>query len=241
MSEQSIRLQIDGREISATPGDTILAAALKAGIYIPNLCAKKGLSPWGSCRVCTVMVNGRYQPSCLTPTVDGMVVENDTDTLNGMRRDLIAMLYVEGNHYCSFCERSGSCELQALAYRLKLPSPHFPYLYPVRPVDATHPELFIDHNRCILCARCVRASREVDHKSIYNFAERGRHRHIIVDSAHGLGGTHASKDDAATDACPVASIMRKQDLYSVRYGDRRWDKQPIGADVEAGQEPVREE
>ena len=232
MGNDDIRLRIDGREIGANAGDTILVAALRAGIYIPHLCAKDGLSPWGSCRVCTVAVNGRYQPSCLVPAVDGMTVESETDLLNDFRRDLIAMLYVEGNHYCAFCERGGTCELQALAYRLKLASPRFPYLYPVRPLDATHPDLIIDHNRCILCARCVRASKEIDHKNVYNFAERSKYKHIIVDSAHGLGGTQAAKDDAATDACPVASIMRKQGTYEQRYGARRWDCAPIGADIE---------
>jgi [NiFe] hydrogenase diaphorase moiety small subunit len=233
MSAFTIHFHVDGQPIAAKSGDTVLTAALRAGVYIPHLCAHRELSPWGSCRMCTVVVNGRYQPSCIIPAADDMTVENDTVELNSMRRDLLAMLFVEGNHYCAFCERGGTCELQALGYRLGLLAPQYPYLYPVRPVDASHPDIEIDHNRCILCARCVRASKEIDGKNVYNFAGRGKDKHIIVNSSRGLGSTDADITDKATEVCPVASIIRKHETYKVRYGLRKWDMQPIGTDVDA--------
>jgi coenzyme F420-reducing hydrogenase gamma subunit len=98
-----------------------------------------------------------------------MVVENDTELLRELRRDLIDMLFVEGNHFCMFCEKSGACELQALAYRFGITAPRYPFLAPRRGVDATHPDVLIDHNRCVLCARCIRASREVDGKNVFQF------------------------------------------------------------------------
>ena len=104
-----ITLTIDGKEIEALRGQTILDAADAAGIYIPRLCAMPGLTPYGSCRVCTVMVNGRPQAACTTPAAEGMVIENDTEDLKIQRSSLVEMLFVEGNHFCMFCEKSGNC------------------------------------------------------------------------------------------------------------------------------------
>jgi [NiFe] hydrogenase diaphorase moiety small subunit len=112
-----IKLTIDGREIEAERRQTILEAAEAAGVYIPRLCWMKDLTPFGSCRVCTVRVNGRAQSACTQPVAPGMIVENDTEEMQRHRRGLIDMLFVEGNHFCMFCEKSGACELQALAYR----------------------------------------------------------------------------------------------------------------------------
>ena len=117
MTSPTIPLTVDGRRIEARPGQTILDAADEAGVYIPRLCWMKQLLPFGSCRVCTVRVNGRPQAACTQPVAPGMVIENDTAELRELRRDLIDMLFVEGNHFCMFCAKSGNCELQALAYR----------------------------------------------------------------------------------------------------------------------------
>ena len=154
---QTITFTIDGVKVEAEAGQTILQAADAAGIYIPRLCAHNELSPFGACRVCTVMVNGRPQAACTQPVAEGIVVENDTEALREIRRDIIDMLFVEGNHFCMFCEKSGNCELQAMAYRFGILAPKFPYMFPKRNVDASHPDIFIDRDRCILCARCVRA------------------------------------------------------------------------------------
>ena len=132
-----ISLTIDGQQIEASPGQTILEAAEEAGVYIPRLCWMKGLSAFGSCRLCTVRVNGRPQSACTQPAAPGMIVENDTEELRELRRSLIDMLFVEGNHFCMFCEKSGNCELQALAYRFGIAAPRFPYLFPKREVVET--------------------------------------------------------------------------------------------------------
>ena len=104
---QNITFTIDGVEVPGTPGQTILEAADKAKVYIPRLCHHKDLKPFGACRVCTVMVNGRPQAACTQPIAAGMVVENETEKLQRFRRNLIDMLFVEGNHFCMFCEKSG--------------------------------------------------------------------------------------------------------------------------------------
>jgi [NiFe] hydrogenase diaphorase moiety small subunit len=230
---ETVKFSIDGVEVEGESGQTILQAADRAGLYIPRLCAHEKLSPHGSCRVCTVLVNGRPQPACIQPIAPGAVVENDTDQLRNMRRQIIEMLFVEGNHYCMFCEKSGSCELQAMGYRLGMLNPAYPFFYPARPVDATHPDLMIDHNRCILCARCVRASQELDHKHVYDFEGRSFHKHVAVNSRDGLGGTNAAATDQASTLCPVGALMRKRVGYAVPYGQRPFDKKPIGSDIEA--------
>ena len=227
-----IHLTIDGVEIEALPGQTILDAADEAGIYIPRLCSMKGLEPFGSCRVCTVVVNGRFQSACTQPVADGMIVENETEKLSTIRRDIIEMLLVEGNHFCMFCEKSGNCELQAMAYRLGITAPKYPYLWPERQLDASHKDVFLDRNRCILCGRCVRASRDLDGKHVFDFAGRGISRRIAINAEDGLANTEVAVGDRAMEACPVGALMPKRFGFRVPIGKRLYDIEPIGSDIE---------
>jgi [NiFe] hydrogenase diaphorase moiety small subunit len=230
----TIEFIIDGKEIKGTPGQTILEAAQQAGIYIPRLCHMKGLAPFGSCRVCTVLVNGRPQSACTQPISPGMVVESDTEKMLALRKNIIEMLFVEGNHFCMFCEKSGNCELQALAYRFGIATPKYPYLFPKRDLDMSHPDVFIDRNRCVLCGRCVRASRDVDGKHVFDFVGRGAHKRIAVNAEAVLADTNLAVADKAAEACPVGSIVKKRVGYAVPIGQRPYDKKPIGSDIEAG-------
>jgi [NiFe] hydrogenase diaphorase moiety small subunit len=224
---------MDGVKIEGKPGQTILQAADDAGIYIPRLCAHKDLRPFGACRVCTVMVNGRPQAACTTPAVKGMVVENETEVLHAHRVRLVEMLFVEGNHYCMFCEKSGTCELQATAYRLGILAPRYPYQFPRQDVDASHPDVWIDRNRCILCGRCVLASRDLDGKNVFQFVGRGQAKKIWVNAEAHLADTNLGGADKAVDICPVGAILRKRVGYTVPVGKRLYDVKPIGADIEA--------
>jgi [NiFe] hydrogenase diaphorase moiety small subunit len=228
-----VNVIIDGVEIQGQRGQTILEAAEDAGVYIPRLCYLKGLVPFGSCRVCTVLVNGRPQAACTQPIAEGLVIENECERVQQIRKDIIDMLFVEGNHFCMFCEKSGNCELQAMAYRFGIQAPKYPYQYPDRPVDASHPDVMIDHNRCILCARCVRASRDVDGKSVFGFVNRSLHKRVAVNACDGLGNTNASVTDKAMDVCPVGSILKKRVGYAVPIGQRMYDHKPIGSEIEA--------
>lgn len=232
MSE-TMKLTIDGVEIEARPGQTILEAADEAGIYIPRLCYLKGLVPFGSCRVCTVLVNGRPQAACTQPVSPGIVVENESDRVKQLRRDLIDMLFVEGNHFCMFCEKSGNCELQAMAYRFGITAPKYPYMFPKREVDASHPDILIDHNRCIRCARCVRASRDLDGKEVFGFVNRGPHKELAVNARARLVDTAADVTDKAVEVCPVGAILKKRTGYQTPIGQRLYDHEPIGSEIEA--------
>jgi [NiFe] hydrogenase diaphorase moiety small subunit len=231
---------IDGQSVQAEAGQTILQAADAAGIYIPRLCAHPDLKPFGACRVCTVMVNGRPQAACTTPAVAGAVVENETASLNDHRKALIEMLFVEGNHYCMFCEKSGNCELQAMGYRLGMLSPRYPYQFPDRDVDASHPDVMVDHNRCILCARCVRASRDLDGKNVFQFVGRGGAKKVGVNARARLADTNMDVTDQAVEICPVGAILKKRTGYRVPVGERVYDHQPIGSDIEHKQAAAAE-
>ena len=226
-----ITFMIDGKTVTASPGQTILKAAEDAGVYIPRLCTYKDLVPYGSCRVCSVRVNGRIQAACVQTATEGAVVENDTPELNEYRRNIIDLLFVEGNHFCMFCEKSGLCELQALAYRFGITAPRYSYLNPKRDIDLSHPDVYLDHNRCILCGRCVRVSQELDQKNVFQFVERGFRKRLKVNGEE-LAKTDLRVTDEVVASCPVGALMKKRVGYAVPVGQRLYDARPIGADVE---------
>ena len=229
---------LDGRPIPFDEGQTILQAASAAGVYIPHLCYHPEFKPHGSCKLCTVKVDGRQTASCTMRAQDGAVVESDTAEINDERRALAQMLFVEGNHFCPSCEKSGSCRLQATAYDLGMTSPHFDHFYPSRPVDASHPELLLDFNRCILCSLCVRASRDVDGKSVFALSGRGIGTRLIVNARSGrLADTDVSVDDKAVQVCPVGVILRKRQGFAVPIGQRTYDATPISRQPDPAAKP----
>lgn len=231
----SIDFVLDGKKVKGQAGQTILQAAEDAGVYVPRLCAHKDLKPYGACRICTVLVNGRPEAACTQPVAEGVIVENDSEKIRQMRRDLLEMLFVEGNHFCMFCEKSGNCELQALAYRYGVTAPQFPYLAPQRTIDASHPNVFLDRNRCVLCARCVRASKDLDGKSVFQFVGRGIHKSIGINASASLADTDLQSADKAIDICPVGAILRRHTGFMVPIGERLYDVDPIGSDIEENQ------
>jgi [NiFe] hydrogenase diaphorase moiety small subunit len=233
MSTANFRFTVDGVEVEASAGQSVIQACDAAGIYIPRLCHHPDLEPAGNCRVCTCTINGRNAAACVTPAAPGMVVENKTKQLGDDRRAVIEMLFVEGNHPCPYCVASGDCELQALGYRLGLVAPTLPYQWPRREIDATHPDIYLDRDRCILCSRCIRASRMADGKSVFGFEGRGIAMRLNIDAEGGLGDTQMAAIDKAASVCPVACIVIKRDGYRVPNGSRRFDTAPIGSDIEA--------
>jgi [NiFe] hydrogenase diaphorase moiety small subunit len=143
---------------------------------------------------------------------------------------MVQLLFVEGNHFCPSCEKSGHCKLQAVAYDLGMVSPRFDHFFPDRPVDASHPALLLDFNRCILCELCVRASAEVDGKQVFALAGRGMGKHLVVNSPSGLLRDSAiAPTDKAAQVCPVGVILPKRVGFAVPVGQRRFDERPISA------------
>jgi [NiFe] hydrogenase diaphorase moiety small subunit len=221
---------LDGKDIEFGPGDTLMQAVTRAGGYIPHLCWMENFLPHGSCRLCTVKVNGRMGAACTVLASTGQNVESNTEELRTLRRTLLQMLFVEGNHFCPSCEKSGNCRLQATAYEAGMTGPHFEEFYPNRPVDASHPEVWLDLNRCILCELCVRASRDVDGKNVFAISGHGIDAHLVVNSLSGLLGDSAiAVSDRAVHICPVGALLPKRQGFTVPIGQRRFDLHLVSA------------
>ncbi len=228
MSGNAPTFTLDAKVIAFRDGQTIIEAAAAAGVYIPHLCHRTGYVPHGSCKLCTVLVDGRPAAACSTPARTGITVESDTPTLNDDRRALTEMLFVEGNHICPACEKTGNCELQAVGYFLEVTALRFDHFYPSRDLDASHRDLVLDRNRCILCALCVRASRDVDGKNVFAIGGRGIHSRLLVNAPSGrLGDTDLALADAAAQVCPVGAITVKREAYRVPIGQRVYDGHSI--------------
>ncbi|MDD8030838.1 MAG: 2Fe-2S iron-sulfur cluster-binding protein [Acidobacteriota bacterium] len=225
-----IKFTVDGQEGLAEPGQTIYEAAKANGIYIPVLCHFEGLKPVGSCRICSVKSNGRWMASCTQPVTQGMIIENMTPEVEEYRKALIEMLFVEGNHFCPACEKSGNCELQALAYRYQIMVPRFPYLFPKREIEA-FPKFLLEHNRCVQCQRCVRGVQTEDGQKIFALHERSNNLRINVDRQL---ATEMSNEQVqqAMDICPVGAILKKEAGFRIPIGKRKFDYRPIGSEIE---------
>jgi [NiFe] hydrogenase diaphorase moiety small subunit len=226
-----VKFKIDGKECMAKEGTYIVDAARENGVYIPTLCNIQGVKPKGSCRICTVKVNGRLMTSCTTPVANNMEIENEIPEIKELRKSIIELLFVEGNHLCPSCEKSGSCELQALAYVYEMMAPRFPYLYPVREVEGDNPKLIKDHNRCILCKRCIRAIKDENGRSYFAFKKRGHRVEINIDPELSDKITDEIADKAM-EVCPVGALLKKEKGYDVPIGQRKYDYTPIGSEID---------
>jgi [NiFe] hydrogenase diaphorase moiety small subunit len=227
--------RLDGEELPFQPGDSILQAATRAHRYIPHLCWHPEFGAHGSCRLCTIKINGHAGAACTTQAAAGLEVQSHTEELEGQRKTLLQMLFVEGNHFCPSCEKSGDCLLQATAYQLGMEGPHFEEFYPDRQVDASHADILLDFNRCILCELCVKASHEVDGKDVFAMGGRGLATHLLINSASGkLVDSTMALGDRAANICPVGVILPKRRGFAVPIGQRRFDAKSVAEQVQEG-------
>lgn len=220
----SSSFDFDGQPVPLQAGDTILQAAQRAGHEVPHLCWHEGVSASASCRLCTVVADGRPVAACVTPAVAGQRVECHTTALKTRRLHLLQMLFVEGNHFCPGCEKSGNCQLQHQAERAGMTDLHYEPLHPERPVDASHPDVWFEPNRCILCQLCVRASDELDGKRVFAIGGHGIGARLLIDSESGrLGDSALSVEDRAAHICPVGALLPKRVGFAQPYGQRTFD------------------
>ena len=158
----------------------------------------------GPAVLCVVEIQGerRPTPACTYPAREGLVVQTHTPQLEKYRRQILELLFAERNHFCMFCEQSGDCELQALAYRYQMDNVRFQGLFPKLPVDTLSKYLAIDHNRCILCGRCVRTCRQISGVRTLDFSGRGFQTMITADIDQPLGESSCTLCGACLQACP---------------------------------------
>lgn len=207
-----VTLTIDGQLVSARAGETILAVAKEAGIRIPTLCHLEGVTDAAACRLCLVQVVGRgkLQAACVTEAAEGMVVRTQTDTLDEYRKMILELLFTEGNHVCAVCVSNNHCELQSLAAELGMDHVRYPFLNPVRSVDASHTQFVIDNNRCILCTRCVRTCDEIEGAHTWDMAGRGIRTHLIADMGQPWGDSvTCTSCGKCVQSCPTGALFRQ--------------------------------
>jgi bidirectional [NiFe] hydrogenase diaphorase subunit len=205
-------LTINGRDVGASEAQTILQVASENNITIPQLCHLEGLSTVGACRLCLVEVRGssKLQSACTTEVQEGMEVITNSERLQTYRRMMLELYFSERNHVCSVCVSNGHCELQNLAFTLGMDSVRYSYLSPKLNLDASHERFVVDHNRCVLCTRCVRVCDEIEGAHTWDVMGRGVEARVITDLAEPWGASSSCTGcSKCVQVCPTGALFLK--------------------------------
>lgn len=217
--KQTIKIVFDGREVEAEAGGTILEAARQNKIHIPTLCYHPAVSNWGGCRLCVVEVDRapKLVASCVMPIRPGMEIVTSNEKILESRRTVLEYLFSERNHNCMFCPQSGECELQKLGYDMQMDHVSVPFSYNAFPSDVTSDAMVFDHNRCVLCGRCVRACSELAGSYVLNFQNRGPRSLIGMDLNEQRGDSTCLECGLCMQLCPTGAIAsRYRSHYNVK-------------------------
>jgi bidirectional [NiFe] hydrogenase diaphorase subunit len=205
-------LKINGVDVAGNEGQSILAVARENGIDIPTMCHLDGVSDTGSCRLCVVQVAGsnKLTPACTTLVSEGMEVTTVNDEIAAYRRTIVEMMFLERNHICAICVANNHCELQDLADDLRVDHFVLPVINPTVRVDASHPFFAIDHNRCIMCVRCVRVCGEVEGAHTWGVMGSGIEERVVTDMGIPWGqSTTCTSCGKCVQVCPTGALFEK--------------------------------
>ncbi len=210
-----VKVTIDGITGTVPAGSTVLEAAQTLGIEIPTLCHHPAIKPIGACRVCLVEIEKQrvLQPACTFPASDGMVVHTKSQKVIDARRFVLQLLFSERNHFCMFCQMSGSCELQDLGYEYGLDHWEFDRAYPKYDVDASRKYFVMDPNRCILCRRCIRVCDELVGNNTLGLKHRGAETMVIADLDVPFGDSSCVSCGTCLQVCPTGALMDRASAY----------------------------
>jgi formate dehydrogenase major subunit len=216
--DKMVNIRINGNQVRARSGQTVLEAAKASGVDIPSLCNHPALTPHGACRICLVEIERQrtLQPACTFPVAEGMKIETESPKVVEERKFVLQMLFSERNHYCMFCEMSGDCELQTLAYKYGLDHWTYQNPYPKIPVDGTRKYFIMDHNRCILCRRCIRACGELASNNTLGVKFRGAKTMISADMDTSFGDSTCVACGTCLQVCPTGALIDRKSAYTGR-------------------------
>lgn len=207
-----VTLTVNNEMVGAQEGQTLLSVIKEQGIEIPTLCHLEGLEERGGCRLCLVEVEGsnKLLPACVTPVQEGMVVTTHSERLVKYRRMILELLFAERNHVCAVCVMNGHCELQWNAAAIGMDHVRYEYLNPNLPVDASHDRFVLDHNRCILCTRCVRVCDEIEGAHVWDVMGRGVNSRVIVDLNQPWGTSQSCTScGKCVQVCPTGALVAR--------------------------------
>lgn len=206
------KIYIDGLEIMAANGATVLEAAKEAGIYIPYLCYHPDLPTFGGCRVCMVDIDGKLVTACRAPVTEGMVVLTDAPSVSLVRRITVEMILANHNPDCQSCVRNNDCDLQRVSAFVGITHENLDGLRRGMsdvPTDKSNPFFNVDHSRCILCGVCVRTCQEINGVAAIDFSHRGNHTRISTLGGRLIAESKCESCGECAERCPTGALAVK--------------------------------
>ncbi len=207
---------IDNKEVAIEDERNLLELVRKARIELPTFCYHSELSVYGACRLCMVEIEGLgLMPACSTPPTNGMHVKTNTEEIRKMRKIIVELLLANHSQSCPTCQKSSSCQLQALARRLGITTIRFKHqLKEVQPDDSS-PSLIRDPNKCVLCGDCVRICSEIQSVGAIDFAYRGAHTVVTPSFGKDLDKVECINCGQCARVCPTGALMPKSEIEQV--------------------------
>ncbi|HAZ14204.1 MAG: hypothetical protein A2X86_17565 [Bdellovibrionales bacterium GWA2_49_15] len=224
---KEVSFKIDGKTCQAPEGENVISAAKRQGVYIPTLCYLEGRPCLGTCRVCTIRVGGRSMAACTLTIEENMQLEVNTPELQDMRKAIVELIFVEGNHFCPACEKSGDCQLQAVAYAMDMRVARFHYRFSPYSVHYEGKNIILEHNRCMHCKRCTNLFEDDQGFKIFSFVNRGPQTRVMLDLEREKF-LSPEKLREAKDLCPTGAILLQGGGFDRPIGTRKYDLKAIG-------------